>query len=495
MPRIYYLITTVYHSRVNTHTLSKRKRQAILFFTYGFMTLATIVISAICILLVLGYRFDIKGRTIEQGGLLQLRSTPNGATIKLDGVKQNFTTPGKTEVSAGSHTVVYERRGYHTWQKTISVDAGELRWLNYARFVPQTITTKQVIAADGTSVVLPTPDRKFMASITDQKTGVVEIYDLRDATKVTKRTITLPTDIVTRIDDQPGSYAIEEWDFGSRYVLLSYTYGTSKEYLRIDRTATNGDPYNLTTEFSLPFSSIHFSGTSGNVFYALTGHDLRRIDVGGKSVSQPIVTGVESYKLYRENDIAFVAVKNDKKIAGVYLNGKEHIVQSYALNDQLYVDITEYFSHYYLAIARGNHVEIIKDPAEGSQTTAGRSYASFPMAYQPAWFDFGSSGRFLIVGSGRAFYCYDLETDELTQGNTGETDTKLAAPKWLDDYYLVDNPSGTVRWYEFDGANRHDIVTADATLPAFLNDNGKYIVSFVRQGEKLFLQTSQVVLD
>ena len=480
---------------MNTHTLSKRKRQAILFFTYGFMTLATIVISTICVLFVLGYRFDIKDRTIEQGGLLQFRSTPSGATIQLDGVKQNFTTPGKLEVSAGKHSVQFERSGYHLWQKTVNVDAGELRWLNYARFVPTTITTKSVTSAEGVVTAMPTPDRKFLAALTDAKTGALTIYDLRDMTRVTTKTYVLPSEFVTQIVDQPGVFAIEEWDFGSRFLLLSYTTSTAKEYIRIDRTAADGAPYNLSREFSLPFSSVHFSGTSGNLLYALTNHDLRKIDTGNKTVSQPIVTGVESYGLYHENDIAFVAKRNDKKVAGVYIDNKEYIVQSFAVTDTVLIDLTEYFSHYYIAVANGAHVEIFKDPTEASQADAGRVYASFDMTYQPRWIDFGSSGRYLIVGSGRAFYQYDLETDEQSQVNTSESNPDNRAPKWLDDYYLVDNPSGIVRLYEFDGQNRHDIVKADQSLPAFLNDNGKYLISFVLQNDKLSLQTSQMILN
>lgn len=459
------------------------------------MTLATIVISAICILLVLGYRFDIKDRTLEQGALLQFRSTPTGATIILDGVKQSFTTPGKLEVKSGSHTIEFQREKYHPWQKTVSLDAGELRWLNYARFVPETIETKSVLSIDTASSALPTPDRKFLAAVTEAKAGTVTIYDLRDIARITAKSYTIPTEIYTQHPEQPGVFAIEEWDFGSRYLLMSYTNATAKQFIRLDRTTASGSPYNLTNEFNLPFSSVHFSGTSGALLYALTGQDLRKVDTGNKSVSQPIVTGVTQYRLYRENDIAFAAVRDDKKVAGVYLDGKEHIVKNFAVSDDVMVDITEYFSHFYLAITHMNHIEIIKDPTEVSQVSAGRAYASFDMPYRPTWIDFGSSGRFLIVGSGRAYDKYDLETDEHVAVNPDEVNAAQAAPTWLDDYYLVDNPTGTVRIYEFDGKNRHTIAAAEPSLPAFLTENGKYLISFVKKNDKLSLQTSRLILD
>jgi hypothetical protein len=479
---------------MNNARFSKRQRQALLFFTYGFMTLATVVISAICILLVLGYRFDIKSNRLEQGSLVQFRSIPDGSVITLDGVKLGFTTPGKLEVSAGQHTVTYKKAKYLEWTKTITVDAGELRWLNYARLVPEKITTKPIVAANDVSEGLPTPDRKFLATVSAARPGEVAIYDLRDLTKVTSKVYTIPATLITT-PDQASTYQIVEWDSASRYLLFARTTGATTEYLRLDRTTDSGSVVNLTKEFSLPFAQPHFSGTSGNVYYVLTGSDLRRVDLGNKSISAPLVAGVESYQLYHENDIAFVAVRADKKIAGVYISSKETIVRSYAPTDVVMVDLTEYFSDYYLAVSRAERVEIVKDPTQATASSTSAHYAVFDTAFVPTKLDFASSGRFLTALSGRAYQLYDLETDSKASVNMADSDRTMASPRWIDDYYLADVVDGSVRIYEFDGANTHTITNAQPSLPVFFSDNGNFLISFGLQDGKIVMQSSQMVVN
>ena len=95
------------------HGKSPRKRKLALYFTYGVMTTAVVLISAVCIFLVLGYRFDLKNGDVEQGALLQLRSFPVGAAITLDNETLSFVTPGKRNVDVGEHTITMKLRGYH----------------------------------------------------------------------------------------------------------------------------------------------------------------------------------------------------------------------------------------------------------------------------------------------------------------------------------------------------------------------------------------------
>jgi hypothetical protein len=106
----------MHHSRFE----SKKARVAFRSFIYGMMTISTIVISALCLLLVLGYRFDRKDLSFEQGGLVQFISTPEDAQVYIDGQKENFKTPGKTTAEAGSHGVKLTLSGYQTWQKSRS---------------------------------------------------------------------------------------------------------------------------------------------------------------------------------------------------------------------------------------------------------------------------------------------------------------------------------------------------------------------------------------
>lgn len=480
----------------NFHRMSKRKRQAMLFFTYGFMTLATIGISAVCLLLILGYRFDVTDRKIEQGGLMQFRSTPAGASIRFDESQLGFRTPGKLDVATGSHTVTMQREGYNQWSKTVSITAGELLWLNYARLIPKKITTTALVTLpDGVTSALSTPDRRFVAAVGDAARPQVHILDMRNKTAPVLRTIAIPTEQLTVAPDQSSHYAIIEWDFGSRFLLVSHTTGDITEYIRLDRTAEDGAARNITKEFNLQFRDMHFSGTSGAILYALTGGDIRKIDTNAGSVSQPLVTGVESYKLYRENDIVFVALRADKRIAGVYINDKETIVRSVASSQPMLAAIGQYYSHYYAAITTSGGVDVIKDPVETGEAAA-KVYARLAVKdHDMSWLDVSHSGRFIVSGDSHAYSLYDLETENSYRVEF-DTDGDSRMPvEWLDDFYVVSTTSGTARISEFDGQNQHDIVAASAKQPAFLSEDGTYMYSFTTKNDASVLQASRLILE
>ena len=473
--------------------MSKRKRQAILFFTYGFMTLATIVITAVCLLLVLGYRFDIKDKRIEQGGLVQLRSLPEGARVTLDADQLGSLTPTKHEVSAGMHTITMSRDGYTTWQKTVAVKAGELRWLDYARLVPTKLTTNTVASAEKVAHAEISPNREYIAALVSGAPLSVVIYDVRDPAKVTAKTYPIPEGLITTQDGVPIALQLVEWDKGSRYVLLVATAADSVyEYVLLDRSAADGAVRNITTEFNLPFRQMHFAGTSGAHYLALTGGDLRKVDIGAKSVSQPLVANVESVVVYDETAFAYVATSPTQKIAGIYKNDTAKSVRSLSRSEPVWVDYTRYFYHDYVAIGSRTHVDIIKDPIANSAQV--RTYATLSLPYEINWLRFSEGGRMMTAGNGRAFGAYDLETNEHYFVNTDEAASD-SVPMWLDDYYLIDNPTGTTRIYEFDGTNRHDITTCDQTLPAGLSANQKFLYCFGKDGEKKVLRSTALTID
>jgi hypothetical protein len=54
---------------------SKKAKLALRFFTYGVMTLATVLLTTLAVFYALGYRFNRDTFTFEQGGLVQFRSS------------------------------------------------------------------------------------------------------------------------------------------------------------------------------------------------------------------------------------------------------------------------------------------------------------------------------------------------------------------------------------------------------------------------------------
>ncbi len=76
----------------------------------------------------------LKGGAGEEGqttGSIQVNSTPQGASVYLDGTDTGETTNSTlTDVSPGSHTVKLVKEGYEDYEENISVTAGQTTTVN-----------------------------------------------------------------------------------------------------------------------------------------------------------------------------------------------------------------------------------------------------------------------------------------------------------------------------------------------------------------------------
>lgn len=456
------------------------------------MTLTTILISAICILLVLGYQFDFSKRTVEQGGLLQFRSFPSGATIGLDGANLPFVTPGKRNVDAGTHTVNMSLKGYRPWAKTVSVKPGELLWLNYTRFVPQSITTTQLREFPKLAAILPSPDRESILLLPDAAAATLQLADIRDANDVTFTTLKLDPTVYTSVAGQPHKFSLQEWGFDSRYVIVKHTTGKTTEFLRVD-TRDVANTVNVTKTLGLPLSKIHFSGTSGNVFYILSSGNLRRVDIGNKTISAPLVEAVTTFSMYGDDTIAYTAKAPKEYVAGIYRDGRSTVVARHNTAAPLSVAVTEYFSRVYLAVGRDKRVDIYVDPQNGKDSN---KVIELDVLHKVAWVDFSNNGRFLVAGNGSDFMTYDVEKKESFTATLPKARLSNAPFSWLDDFYFVSTGGSDLRISEFDGTNQQFITDVTPGFEATLGADGEALYSVTRLANgKYAMQSSQMVID
>ncbi|TAH31865.1 PEGA domain-containing protein [Candidatus Saccharibacteria bacterium] len=471
----------------------KRKQLALRYFTYGVMSLAVVVISALCILLALGYGFDFKQNTVVQRALVQFRSFPQDAVITQDNSQLSFRTPGKANVDVGQHAFTMHLEGYRDWTKTVTLDAGELRWLNYARLIPSTVTTNSLKEFTVLSSNIASPDRKWMAIWADPAKPELTIADLRDSDKVQFTALTIPSTAYTAVEGQPSNFQLVEWDFGARFMLVKHVVGDKVEYLRIDRT--NEVPAaNITTALNIAITDIHFSGTSGNVFYARDQADLRKLDIAAGTISSPIASQVNSFVLYKTDTASYVSDKDDVRHVGVHINSQNKTdLRTYDTTQPILTSISSYFSDTYVAVARGTSVEIIKNPLD--KTIANKAYATVTLPVSASWLQFSNSGRFVVAGSGTQFVTYDLETRETFSVNLpGKSADNTRPLQWLDDYILVSTADQSLRLSEFDGGNQQVITDAAQGFYVTLSEDGKYLYSIAKTSSGYSLQASKMTI-
>lgn len=468
---------------------SKRRRNSII--GYSVMAVLVAAISTICIMLVLGYRFDGK---VERGALLQFDSFPSGATIELDGKRLGFQTAGKQNTTVGSHNVTFSRNGYRNWSKQAALTAGEVRWLSYARLVPTDIQTSKVREFDTLGTQLPSPDRRYIAVLANETVPALTFADIRDNKKPVFSELTIPENLLTRPDGATHKYEIIEWNFGVSHVLVKHTYTGGQEFLRISRNNSK-DIVNLTARFGLALSQVHFASES--VLYGTENGNLRKLDLGGSSLSEPIAKQVVSFKLYGDKDIALVRHVEGRYRVAVSIAGADlKLVATYDDTLPVMVDISKYFNERYVAITRGASFELVKNP-EKTEEHGFKKLVTLTYPGNVQWLDMSANGRFVIAGIGTQFMTYDIELEQRSDvslpGNPSDTTRPL---QWLDDHILVSTADNKIRMSDFDGDNQQIIVDALPAQPVTLSPDQTLLYSFSKtQSGKVALQVSKMTVN
>jgi len=481
---------------------SKRAQLALRFFSYGVMTLATVLLTALAIFYAMGYRFDQSTLVFEQGGLVQFRSSPEGAAVVVDGKMQDFTTPGRANLTAGVHTIAMQLNGYREWQRTVTLAPGQLLWLNYTRFVPNSVTTLPLKTFSSLDSVSTSPDKRWMLFQPKADAPNLTLADISNEKSPTYTNLTLPDNKLSKTNNSYGTLNIVEWDLSSRYFIVHQKNGSDDEWLRVDSQKPN-DAVNVTNLFGLGISELHFAGNNSNVMYATTNGVLRRLDIGASDASAALVSDVTHFSVYGDGTVSFIAKRQSdpsnadtaQQIVGLYTNNKETDVQTYPAEAALFIVYGQYDNHNYLAVHKGDGaIQILRDPATSTKETA--EFASFNLAKPAQWLKMSNDGRMITAGYDDVVTTYDLEIGKAYQSTLPFMGTSNVNPmSWLDDYYLWSDNGSRLHFVEFDGQNDREITTVAPGFDVTLSQNGNVLFSIGKNNDNgsYFLQASQLV--
>lgn len=481
--------------RLSIDLSSKRVQVALRFFTYGVMAVSTAVLTAGAIFYAMGYRFN-QNLTVEQGGLVQLRSLPEGAQVFVDGKDKGVQTPGRAYVEARSHTIEMRLSGYRTWQRTVDVAPGQLLWLDYTRFWPNDIKTTSLKTFPAINYNLQSPDRRWIMLQEQANNPTFTLADVSNEKQPVFTPFTIPDAMLTKKDGHIGNLTLLEWDLGSRYLLVRHDNGDVHELLRLDRNKA-ADAVNISQVMRLNIGEAHFAGSNSNVLYAQTGDVLRRLDISGASVSGALAIGLKKFVVYGDDRLAYVAERElepgaIKQVVGIYQGGKETLVRTYPANISVQIALTEYFRHQYLAVNQGDTiVEVIRDPLEVTKDSSA-STVKFALDQPVSWLKFSASGRMVVAGNGSSWATHDLEVDKTYQSKFN--DVVVTTPlQWLDDFYLYTTAGGKLRIVEFDGQNGLEVANTTDGLTIGLSQNNKSLFSVGVSQNGQSLQASRLV--
>ena len=149
---------------------------------YAGMTISVVTVVTLLVFVMLGYRFNRDTSTIQQGGLVQFNSKPEGASVTIGKANLSDTTPSKITVNPGDYDVKMQLAGYLPWEKNVTIEAGEVLWLNYTQLVPTNIETENIATFNSVAQAETSPNGKFYAVVSQRAQPTVTFVELNDST-------------------------------------------------------------------------------------------------------------------------------------------------------------------------------------------------------------------------------------------------------------------------------------------------------------------------
>lgn len=482
------------------------KRQVILqrIAVYGLMSVSVVILVTALILIMLGYQFNRNDGRIEQGGLVQFESRPTGADVSIDGTAFGSQTNSKVTLAAGGHFIKMERSGYGSWQKAVNVVPGSILWLNYARLIPTQLTATHEAELTEITSSVSSEDNKWMAIKESAATPVIKLADVSQD-KIRLTNLDLPTNSYTH--PAPGkaqSFTLEKWDPESRYILVRHVYDDGKtEWLVVDsRDAANTK--NITTLLGINARTVEFSGGNSQLLYVLTDTNvLRRVDLGQASLSGPLLSNIAEFSLHESSIVAYVTLPDSTtgtRGVGYYdeASKKSRLIRAYTDDATLplHVRINKYFDDMYVAISYGDTVDILVGalPKEDEPSQM-KLQSAMSVAGGIQYLSTKTNGRFVVAQSGGTFGVYDLELKKIATTKTSGSSDVTREFDWIDSYMPWSDRDGKLRFYEFDGANQHNIMDVVPGQSVTLSPSGKYVYGVSKQVDgKVYLSRVQLIL-
>ena len=472
--------------------LSRKKELAKRTVIYATMTISMITLLGLLMMLVLGYQFNVKNRSVEQMGLVQYDSSPRSATVSVDGVVLGGKTQTKGSVLPGKRQFAMQLAGYESWQKTLDIPAGVVTWLSYPRLVP---TERQIATAYETTspeTTLAAPNGRHMA-LWQVVEGVPSfgLVDVRNSDKPVVDRYEPTAEQLGGLDlahpAERHGFSLKSWSRNSRYIIATHEYQRAGqeaqvEWLWIDRESPSSMVY-LTNLFGLGLTDV--KPLDNRSVFILSSDDVREASVSTGSISKPLITGVRSFEAYTDDIVTYVATDAANVSAGVWRRSGAGpvVVASVPIDgDSIHIAASRYFNKDTIAVSIGRQVTFYRGDIPTSEAGVAallRTATSFTFNHPVEHLQFNRSGQFLVAEDSKGFVSYDLERAEVSQNIQKYASGAIG---WLDAYHVAQvDASGELIMQEFDGLNAAKLMPVTAGYAHLLTQDGKYVYGWLAQ--------------
>jgi len=493
----------------------KRQHMIKVVFAEAGMVFAVVAIVAVATLASMGFFVSSDGN-IEQSGLAQIHSIPTGASVELDGATLFSRTNLSKTIAAGEHQLKMTRVNYDAWENTIEVRPGILLRLYYPRlFLQNRVAEKTLTLDEELEFYTPSSDR---TSIIYAKKASAEWQLLNiegDETKATK--LDLST-VLPGVKEKTFNGKIEQltWSRNSDYILLKVSYENKAEWILLNLKDVKRS-LNLTQTFGLDFTQVEMIDDSANRLFVLENHHLRRVNTADGTISQVLLSEIESFAS-REANVIYVQKKTQdekvEKTVGTYRDGERNgvTIAEVEAKAAVKVALAKYYDEDYLAYfvdnkltvyygAVPNYHENVDDNVELANLK--ELLVDEECTLTPSSFTVSPEDDYLVATQGKHYVVVNVDT-----GGIFDYEVETEKVHWLDMSMMSAVVDETLKVWDYDFTNQRELVTSqkkealaavttytEAKLldyPAVITSNNKWLYYLGRLNNKVVLMREKI---
>jgi hypothetical protein len=443
---------------------------------YALVGIALIITIIIMVELFFGYGY--KNGQVVQYGFVFFSSTPNPASIYLDG-KLTKNTNTRLQLSEGTYNAKLQRTGYRPWQRSVDVLGGTVQRFDYPLLFPTQLATKVAKTYPAhTGLSTQSPDRHWLLLEDTTQPDTFNEHDLNNPKNPTT-SIVIPGTVLTKTATT-DSFKVVEWSTDNRHVLLLHLFGSGSEYIMLDRQ-TPDSSVNLTTALTLTATdAVSLQNKAYNQYFVL---DSSTQTLSTASISDPaLVTYADhvlAFKSYGTDTVLYATANTatpNKATIVLKQNSTAQTIREISAAPPYLLDLTKYSGDLYVAAGDSGDgkVYIFKNPVVHTGTALVPT--AVLRAQQADYLSFSDSARFIVLEKANQFAVFDaLTAKQYNYVSTQPIDAPQPHADWMDGDRLEYVSGGKLVVFDYDYTNVQTLVPANPNDPVFFDRNYKFL--------------------
>lgn len=441
---------------------------------YILIGISIAVVSLILLMQSYGYDFDRKTGQIFQNGLVFVGARPDGADIYINGDKKGGTD-ARFSLPAGQYSFELKKDGYRGWKRTFGLEGGSLERLTYPFLFPEKLNTNDVhLYSSNPSFATGSPDRRWILVQQPGSSGSFDVFDARQ-TNPNPAVITLPEGLLAK-PDGPESMALVEWSNNNRHVLLKHNYGSSFEFIMLDRE-NPAQSININKQLNLNPSRVTLRDKKQDQLYvyADSSKELKSADLKSNQVAS-YLDKVIAYKSYGSDIMLYISEGSTPGQVELKLKEKDQImpIRNYPAGTSYVLDLAKFDDNWFVAAGAASEglISIYKNPKDSSKD---KNQLPLPKSVlkldNPAYVSFSTNTQFIAAQSGSKFAVYDVEKDRRYYYELPFLLEHSYQAKWMDSHHLVAVQNSLTYVFDYDGINMETLTPNQAGTDPFFDSD------------------------